>query len=295
MSGAVDLSSLKDRPAAPEHSNAENDLAGGANRVVDVTEASFETEVLTKSSQVPVIVALLSMRSDACLQLAATLEQLAYQSTEDWVFARVDVDVYPRIAQAFGVQAVPTVVALAAGQPIADFQGLQPKETLAKWIASLLQATEGKLSGLVGADSSPTEVPEDLRFTAAEEALDAGDFDAAKEAYQQILDSEPGNSEALSALRQVNFIARASNVAQDAVAIADADPENIELQCNAADVELLSQQPDLAFRRLIALVRRTSGDDRTKVRTRLLELFELFDPADPVVSAARRTLASALY
>ena len=50
-----------------------------------------------------------------------------------------------------------------------------------------------------------------------------------------------------------------------------------------------------AFNRLIALVKRTAGDDRTKVRTRLIELFDLFDPADPAVIAGRRNLANALY
>ena len=78
-------------------------------------------------------------------------------------------------------------------------------------------------------------------------------------------------------------------------AVADASPDDIEAALTAADVQILNQDVSAAFNRLIALVRRTSGDQRTTVRTRLLELFELFDPADPDVIAARRNLANALY
>ncbi|MBO0865406.1 MAG: tetratricopeptide repeat protein, partial [Mycobacterium sp.] len=81
----------------------------------------------------------------------------------------------------------------------------------------------------------------------------------------------------------------------DAVAVADAAPDDIDAAFAAADVQILNQDVSAAFDRLIALVRRTSGDERTKVRTRLIELFELFDPADPEVVAGRRNLANALY
>jgi len=77
--------------------------------------------------------------------------------------------------------------------------------------------------------------------------------------------------------------------------VADAAPDDIEAAFAAADVEILAQQVSAAFDRLIALIKRTAGDDRTKVRTRLIELFELFDPADPEVIAGRRNLANALY
>lgn len=79
------------------------------------------------------------------------------------------------------------------------------------------------------------------------------------------------------------------------MAAADAAPDAIEAAFAAADVEILQQSVAPAFNRLIALVKRTAGDDRTKVRTRLIELFELFDAADPDVIAGRRNLANALY
>ncbi len=81
----------------------------------------------------------------------------------------------------------------------------------------------------------------------------------------------------------------------DAIATADAAPDDIDAAFAAADVEVLQQNVAAAFDRLIALVRRTADDERTSVRTRLIELFDLFDPADPEVIAGRRKLANALY
>jgi putative thioredoxin len=79
------------------------------------------------------------------------------------------------------------------------------------------------------------------------------------------------------------------------VAVADAAPDDIEAALAAADVQILNQDVQGAFDRLVAVVRRASGDERTLVRTRLIELFELFDPADPDVITGRRNLANALY
>ncbi|WP_307786488.1 tetratricopeptide repeat protein [Rhodococcus sp. KRD197] len=295
IAGAVDLSGLKDRPAPPAAAGGDED-ASGLPPIVDVTTASFEAEVLRRSSQVPVIVDLGSARSPQSVALTRQLAQLALEAGGRWVHARVDVDSNPQIAQAFGVQAIPTVVAVAGGQPLADLQGAQSEEQLRKWLEAIEQATAGKLTGPPGAASVEEEPePEDPRLVAAEEALGEGDFDAAIAQYQAIIDAEPANSDAKSALRQVKFLARVQNVDESAVAKADAAPGDVAAQIEASDVELSQQKPEAAFARLIDGVKRTAGDERTQLRTRLLELFELFDPADPVVVAARRKLASALY
>ncbi|WP_435278560.1 tetratricopeptide repeat protein [Rhodococcus yananensis] len=295
MSGAVDLAPLKERASAPPPPPPSADGApGGIAPIVDVTEVTFEAEVLQRSSQVPVIVDLWATWCEPCKQLSPVLEKLATEAAGRWVLAKVDVDANPRIAQAFGVQSVPTVVAVAAGQPLADFQGVQPESALRQWLDAIAQAVDGKLSG-PPTTGEPTEQPADPRFVAAEQALEQGDFDGAEAAYNLILNSEPGNTEAKSALRQVKFLARAQNIPADAIARADAAPTDLDAQLAAADAELFAQNPEAAFERIIAFVRRSAGDDRTAARTRLLELFELFDQAEPFVVAARRKLASALY
>jgi putative thioredoxin len=288
MAGAVDLSALKQPPPS-------RDGAAAAPGGVEVTEANLEAEVLVRSSQVPVVVLLWSPRSEASAQLGDALAQLADADGGKWSLATVNVDAVPRVAQMFGVQAVPTVVALAAGQPLSSFQGPQPPEQLRKWVDSLLNATAGKLgdAGEVGDAEEPEHVDPELAQARAH--LDAGDFDAALTAYQALLDANPNDLEAKGAVRQIGFLQRATTHRPDAVAVADAAPGDIDAAFAAADVEMLQQNVAGAFDRLIALIKRTTDDERTKVRTRLIELFDLFDPADPEVIAGRRKLANALY
>lgn len=290
LTGAVDLSGLKQR-AQPPSGSAPSGEQGGPG-ITAVTEANFEAEVLLRSEEVPVVVLLWSPRSDACVQLLDTFSGLAAQDNGKWSLATVNVDVSPRVAQIFGVDAVPTVVALAAGQPISSFQGMQPPEQLRGWLDQILSATAGKLKGSTRSADAEAVDPE---LAAARQQLEDGDFEGAKTSYQAILDANPASAEAKGAIRQIDFLTRATAQRPDAVAVADAAPGDIDAALAAADVQILNQEVGAAFERLIALVRSTSGDDRTKVRTRLVELFELFDPADPEVIAGRRNLANALY
>ncbi|MFL0288972.1 tetratricopeptide repeat protein [Mycobacterium sp. SMC-21] len=285
LAGAVDLSALKNRPAEGAAG------AGGAPGGIEITEANLEAEVLIRSGEVPVVVLLWSPRSDSSVQLGQTLSALAAEDGGKWSFGTVNVDTSPRIAQMFGIQGVPTVVALAGGQPITSFEGGQPADQLRRWVDSLLQATAGKLGG--GGEDEDEQV--DPALAQAREFLDSGDFDRALAAYQAILDADPNHVEAKGAVQQIAFLQRASAQRPEAVRLADASPDDIDLAFAAADVQLFQRDVDGAFNRLIALIKKTSGDDRTRVRTRLIELFDLFDPADPEVIAGRRNLANALY
>ncbi|MFI2233045.1 tetratricopeptide repeat protein [Nocardia testacea] len=282
MSGAVDLSALKQPPAGAPAATGDH----------TVTEADFETKVLRRSAQVPVVVALYSQRSPGSIELVQLLERLVGEAGGAWDLAAVEAESNMRIAQAFGVQGIPTVIAVAGGQPLADFQGNQPEAQVSQWLTAVVQAVEGKLEG---DPNAPQEQPADPRFAAAEALLEQGDLAGAESAYESIVAQEPGNTEAKAALRQVKFLRRAQELPESAIATADADPGNVAAALDAADVELFQQRPEAAFDRLIALVARTAGDERTTVRTRLLELFELFDQAEPFVVAARRKLATALY
>jgi putative thioredoxin len=275
--------------------------------VLDVTEHSFQTDVVDRSMQIPVVVDLWATWCGPCKQLSPVLERLAEEAGGVWVLAKIDVDANPRIAELFGVQSIPTVIAVAGGQPVDAFTGVQPEPQLRQWITSLLDALRDQLPGIRAAERAadratmgtasgqPEAEPEDPRFTAAEAALTAGDYPAAEAAYQQILDTEPANVQARAALIQVRFLARAQSVDPSAVAKADAAPDDVDAQIAAADAQVAAGAPERAFERLVGTVRRLTGDDCERARAHLVELFELFAPDDPRVTAARRALARALF
>jgi putative thioredoxin len=310
LSGAVDLSALKARadaanrppaaqaPAAPGQAPAQQQ----SGFVIEVTEETFQADVVERSLQVPVVVDLWAEWCGPCKQLSPVLERLAAAANGAWILAKIDVDANPRIAQLFGVQSIPTVVAIAGGQPVEAFSGAQPEPQIRQWLDGLLDALRDRLPGIraaeagaPAADAEPEPEQEDPRFVEAETAFSNGDYAAAEAAYQKILATEPANEDAKAAVAQVRFLARAEAADPSVIVRADTSPEDIDAQLSAADVELAGQRVEKAFARLLDTVRRTSGADRDRVRTHLVELFGLFAPDDPAVAQARRDLASALY
>ena len=294
FAGAIDLSALK-QPASPPPTPD----GKPSPYVVEVNESSF-SQIVQVSAEIPVVFEMYSNRSPTAAQ-SATLAGLADRAGGAWVLARADVDASPRIAQAFGVQAVPTVIAVAGGQPVDGYTGVQTEPQIKAWVTSLLDLLRERMPAIrtaeeaAGVESEPAPEPVDPRFLAAEDLLDAGDFAGAKAAYQAILDQEPANGAAAAALAQTDLLARVQDAPPDAVALAQASPDDVSLQLTAADVELAGGDPQAAFDRLIRTVSGTAGDDRAAVRDHLVALFSLFPADDPDVRAARRKLAAALY
>ena len=312
MAGAVDLSALRARADAARTTPAGAPPTPGSGApsgptapgqwVIDVDEQAFQTDVLERSLQVPVVVDLWATWCQPCKQLSPVLERLAEQGGGTWILAKIDIDANPRIAQAFGVQSVPTVIALAGGQPVEAFSGVQPEAQIRQWIDALITEFRDRLPGIRAAENAAgaepaedAEPPEDPRFTAAEDALDQGDYTAAEAAYQAILDVEPANEQAGAAIAQVRFLARAESADPTAIGRADAHPDDVDAQLAASDAELATDRVDAAFSRLVAAVARTDGAERDRIREHLIGLFELFAPDDQRVIAARRALARALF
>jgi putative thioredoxin len=275
-------------PAAPAAGGPGGPTGGplpGGVAVIDVTEATFQAEVLERSLTTPVVIDFWAEWCEPCKQLSPVLEKLAVEGGGSWVLARVDVDANPRLAQMFRVQGIPMVYAIIGGQPVDAFSGVVPEAQLRQWIGALLKA-----GGLEVAE------PEDPRLTEADEALISGDLDAAEQAYKKILAESPADAGAEAGLAHVGLARRVAGVDPAAALAAARDkPDDLPAQLLAADVEVISGQAEQAYARLVDLVRRVAGDDRETVRRHLVSLFNVAGPDDPAVAAARRALASALF
>ncbi len=283
--GAVDLSALASRPAPASAQPEEAAAPRPADATwVDVTEANVQAEVLERSLQTPVVVAFVVDHPE----VNPYFDDLAKQNADDggtWILARVDLQSQPRLAQMFRVQSVPMVFAIVGGQPVDAVPGLLPPSDLRKWLDAVLKA-----------GGVEVEVPEDPRLADADEHLMMGELDEAEAAYKKILSDSPRNEGAEAGLAHVTLAKRVKGAdPAEALAKAQAAPDDLKAQMLAADVEVLAGQAEQAYQRLVNLVRRVYGDDREAVRQHLLSLFAVAGPDDPAVATARRSLASALF
>lgn len=294
--GAVDLSALRpqpSRPAAPKAgapgpvpaTGAPEPSGGSGVAVVDVTEATFQSEVLERSLTTPVVIDFWAEWCGPCKQLSPVLEKLALEGGGAWVLAKVDVDSNPRLAQMFRVQGIPMVYAVVGGQPVDAFTGVVPEAQLRQWIDAVLKAGGAQVAA-----------PEDPRLAEADQALISGDLDTAERAYKKILADTPADASAAAGLAHVALARRVSGVdPTSALAAAAAAPADVDAQLRAADIEALTGGAERAYARLVDLVRRSGPDDRERVRQHLVSLFTVAGPDDPAVAKARRALASALF
>ncbi|MFI6358464.1 tetratricopeptide repeat protein [Streptomyces sp. NPDC050743] len=315
MSGVVDLAAVKaaqEAKAKAEQTRAEAARQGGtgpvapADLVIDVDEAGFERDVLQRSAEVPVVIDFWAEWCQPCKQLSPVLERLAVEYNGRFLLAKIDVDANQMLMQQFGVQGIPAVFAVVAGQALPLFQGAAGEQQIRQTLDQLVQVAEQRfgLTGLtVDPDAQPGQVaaeqqvgPYDAALNAAAEALDAGDLGGAIRAYQNVLADDPAHPEAKLGLAQAELLQRVQGFDPQKVRQEAAEkPKDVDAQIAAADLDLVGGHVEDAFGRLIETVRRTVGDDRDAVRRRLLELFEVVGPEDPRVVGARRALARALF
>jgi putative thioredoxin len=309
--------------AGPDGSPNGDGQDNAAGVVIDVTEQTFNADVVERSRATPVIMDLWADWCGPCKQLSPVLEKLAAEAAGQWILAKVDVDANPQLSAALQVQSIPMVVAVVGGQLVDGFLGALPEAQVRQWIGQVM-AVAAKMGLTVsengaaqdGADSAarpagagpggagpggagqagadPNGLPP--AFAEARQAMERGDYDAAAKVFEAELARSPGDPMAKTGLAQVNLIRRVESYDEHAVRRAAAErPADPEAQNKVADIDVASGRIDEAFDRLLGVVRRTSGEERDKARAHLVELFDLFPPREPRVTKARATLSSLLF
>ncbi len=301
--GAIDLAALAQQRQAREKAEAAREQRAAAGpdgaavgvapaAVVDVTEATFQTEVLERSMSVPVVIDFWAEWCGPCKQLSPILERLAASDAGTWVLAKVDVDANPQLSAAAQVQSIPTTLVVWQGQVIPGFTGALPEAQVRDFLDQVVALGGAAPAAEPGAEPAAADDPELL---AADDALARDDLDGAEAAYRAMLASRPDHLEARQGLASVTLLRRTAGVDLDAARSTAEGTDDVAAHTVAADLELLAGQVAECFDRLIALVRRTSGTDRDAAKDHLLELLDLVGNEDPRVLAARRSLANALF
>jgi len=233
--------------------------------MADITDATFEADVLERSKQVAVVVDLWAPWCGPCKTLGPIIEKVIDETGGQVVLAKVNVDENPQVSRAFQVQSIPAVYALKDGKVVDGFIGAHPESAVRTFVQSLL----------------PTEEESEI-----ERLLAAGDAESLRKA----LDLEPDNEQAIVALAELLVADDRNDEALDLLARI---PETAETRRVAAQARLGEAPTDDLDDQLTALLTKVKDDD--DARQQFVDLLEVLGPEDPRTSQWRRKLTAALY
>jgi putative thioredoxin len=232
---------------------------------IDVTDATFQTEVLDRSTEVPVIVDLWAPWCGPCKTLGPIIEKVVDETNGKVVLVKVNVDENPGLNDAFKVQSIPAVYALKDGAVVDGFMGAYPEQAVKEFVDSLL----------------PTE-----EEVAVSELIAAGDEGSLRIA----LSMEPANEDVIVALAELLV---ADGNTDEALALLGRIPESDRTRPVAARARVGEAPQDDYDEQLRALLDQVKDDD--DARQKYVDLLELMGPTDPRTADYRRQLTSRLY
>ena len=235
---------------------------------IDVTDATFPTEVVERSKQVPVVVDLWAEWCGPCKTLAPILEKVIDETGGKVVLAKVDVDSNRQTAAAFQVQGIPAVYALKDGKVVDGFVGAQPEANVREFVTGLLPSEE-----------------ED----AVAELLAAGD----EMSLRQVLALEPGHEQAVVSLAELLVKRGGEDDKAEALALLERIPESADTRRVAALARIGVDTRDDVTDELDGLLSRVKEDEAA--RQRFIDLLEVMGPDDPRTASYRKQLTAQLF
>jgi putative thioredoxin len=233
--------------------------------VIDVTDATFQTEVVDRSATTPVVIDLWATWCGPCQTLGPILERVVAETDGAVVLAKVDVDQNPAIAQAFRAQSIPAVFAMSGGQVVDGFIGAQPEHMVREFVARL----------------GPDPAREVLT-----QMIATGDTDG----LRALLVNDPANEAAIIGLAEL--LVRDGET-DEAMALLARIPESDQTRRIAAMARLQTDPGDDHDAVLTALLDRVATDD--EARQQFLDILELMGPDDPRTANYRRQLTARLF
>ncbi|MGB5755783.1 MAG: thioredoxin [Acidimicrobiales bacterium] len=238
---------------------------------IDVTDATFEADVLQRSMSTPVVVDLWAPWCGPCKTLGPILEKVIDETDGRVVLAKINVDENPQASQAFQVQSIPAVYALDKGQVVSNFMGAQPEAQVRAFVSELS-------GGAVGQGE-------------VEQLLAKGD----EASLRKALELDPASKPATVLLTQLLL---QSGRPDDAVAVLSAFPdEDDDIATMLATARAMALPPDAQNQidaKLAALLPTVKGDD--DARAEFVSLLDELSTGNPeAASDWRRKLSAQLF